>query len=260
MFICNSPLPTIFCKLSLKINSFAHCCWGSQREFFISWWIIIYILLLRIHLFASCCWESVSLQFYDVDHCFCKMLMKIIFFLQIVVQDDLQLLVWDDFLTNWHKGSLVRNFCCKHFLQIAEVDHYFLKIVIGDHLLQLFSIIFSQRGWESPLCKLLLGIIFPNCGSLFATWCPRSICLQMFVEDPYLCKVLLWMRSLQFFVVEIFWKRRVVFLQCTNGDYYQYQYQYSGIKFKQIVADGRDRFFQIIVGKLFGELWGRCLW
>ena len=67
------------------------------------------------------------------------------------------------------------------------------------------------------------------------------------------------MRSLQFFVVEIFWKRRVVFLQCTNGDYYQYQYQYSGIKFKQIVADGRDRFFQIVVGKLFGELRGSCL-
>ena len=182
-------------------------------------------------LFTFCCCGSICLQVVVGNLFHCNSTMWIIvfakcwwrsFFLQIVVQDDLQLLVWDDFLTNWHKGSLVRNFCCKHFLQIAEVDHYFLKIVIGDHLLQLFSIIFSQRGWESPLCKLLLGIIFPNCGSLFATWCPRSICLQMFVEDPYLCKVLLWMRSLQFFVVEIFWKRRVVFLQCTNGDYYQY--------------------------------------
>ena len=143
-------------------------------------WIIV---------FAKCWWRSF----------FCKLLFRMIY---------LQLLVWDNFFTNWHQGSFVGNFCLGHFLQIAEVDHYFLKIVIGNRFLQLFPIIFSQRGWEPPLYKLLLGIIFPNCpwGSLFAIWCHWSICLQIFVEDPYLCEVLLWIHSFQFFIVKLFWK------------------------------------------------------
>ena len=104
-----------------------------------------------------------------------------------------------------------------------------MQIVAGDHFSKLWIII----------CNMMSSI------HLFANVCGGSISLQSVVMDAFVT-ILCCRAFLKTSLSGLF--------QYTNGDYYQYQYQYSGIKFKQIVADGRDRFFQIIVGKLFGEL------